>query len=736
MKIRLSYIAIIASILVTFVALNFINNINKVNLKNEFFNRARDISEELKHNVKVHVEQLYAGKALFGSSDYVSRGEWESFYYSMQLQKRYPGIKSFAFVRFVNNAEKNEFINRVRTEKSTIATGYPDFTIFPEGERENYFVIDYVDPWVGNEYKHGFDIKTNKEYIEAINESWKSGKPQYIKNIWSKHDANSLNHFCILLPIYNKGVDEKAQKSINDLYGFIDGEFVVSTLFREVNLLRVNKMIDFQVFNEDFHTIDNESIDRLKQSLIYTTFPNKEIKISKRKKLQHILKIDVAGKQWTIYVTPKKELLEKHENQYVQIVFLLGMVISLLLFGMLKYYESHIESEERFRLLGESTFEGILIHDKGKILDVNNSLVRMFGYDYSEYIGRSSLDMVVDEDKEQTMENIKRGFRDDQETHEVRCIKKDGTVIPVVLRGRDILYKGKTARVVAVYDLSEHKKLEEDLKKTNKELNLAINELKENQQQLIMAEKMASLGQLVAGISHEINTPIGIGVTASSYLRENTKKISKNLNENKLKKSDLDKYFKDANEGTELIHNNLQRAAELIRSFKMVSVDQTSEEIRDFELKDYIEETLRSLKPQLKRTHITVDFNAEGLFYIHSVPGVFAQIITNFVMNSILHAFEKNEEGKITIHLTKDEKNLKLDFHDNGKGISKENIKKIFEPFYTTRRNQGGTGLGLHIVFNIVFQTLGGTIRCESEVGKGTTFHISAPLKKLLKEHS
>ncbi len=261
-------------------------------------------------------------------------------------------------------------------------------------------------------------------------------------------------------------------------------------------------------------------------------------------------------------------------------------------------------------------------------------------------------------------------------------------------------------------------------------------QLKQSQQQLIQTEKMASLGQLVAGVAHEVNTPIGIGVTCASHFEEITKNMTKQFQENAIKRSDLEKYLSDAEKSCNLILRNLKRVAELIRSFKMVSADQSSEKRRAFNLLEYIQDILISLKPKLKKGKIEVEVNCPDDIILDSYPGPFAQVLTNFIMNSLMHGFEGRNEGKITIDAdARGESEVMLQYRDNGKGIEPEHVSHIFDPFFTTKRNKGGTGLGLHMVFNIVHTTLGGTISCQSEPEKGVCFQLNIPRKAPVSPH-
>ncbi|MBW1899261.1 MAG: HAMP domain-containing histidine kinase, partial [Deltaproteobacteria bacterium] len=183
-----------------------------------------------------------------------------------------------------------------------------------------------------------------------------------------------------------------------------------------------------------------------------------------------------------------------------------------------------------------------------------------------------------------------------------------------------------------------------------------------------------------------------------------------------------------ASESSSIIHKNLNRAADLIKSFKQVAVDQSGEVKRKFKLKRYTDELFISLRPKLKKTPHKIRFNCPEDLEIDSYPGIYSQIITNFILNSLNHGFEEGEEGLITIDIKKDGGELLVEYSDNGKGMEEETFKKIFDPFFTTSRGLGGTGLGMHIVYNLVTLTLGGKIKCFSLPGEGTTFLIRIPV--------
>jgi signal transduction histidine kinase len=220
---------------------------------------------------------------------------------------------------------------------------------------------------------------------------------------------------------------------------------------------------------------------------------------------------------------------------------------------------------------------------------------------------------------------------------------------------------------------------------------------------------------------------VGISVTAASSLAEETRLMADKYKANKISRAEFKEYLNTANQSAQLILANMEKAATMVQSFKQVSVDQSTEQKRIFRLKEYTEDVIRSLYPKFKNSHVDIDIQMRDDIEIDSYPGAFSQIITNLVMNSLDHGFDESQQGRITISSNMNRDQLNLEISDNGRGIPKEDLNKIFEPFFTTD-NKMGTGLGLHIVYNLVTQRLNGAIFCESEPGQGTRFKISIPV--------
>ncbi len=273
---------------------------------------------------------------------------------------------------------------------------------------------------------------------------------------------------------------------------------------------------------------------------------------------------------------------------------------------------------------------------------------------------------------------------------------------------------------------------QKELKSLNKELSATIDELEKTRDELIQSEKMASLGRLVSGFAHEINTPIGIAVTAASAINEAGETLNQMLTQDEVSETALLATIDKIVEAGKLTFSNVRRAAELVSSFKRTSIDQTKETKRLFALHEVIQDIIISLDSKFRRTQISIEPHCPTNINLYGYPGAISQILNNFLMNSLMHGFDDGTQaGKITIDVHRENQTVYIDYTDTGKGMDKLTAEKIFEPFYTTRRARGGTGLGMYICYNVITTRLNGTITCESTLNKGTVFHITFPIDKL-----
>ena len=256
----------------------------------------------------------------------------------------------------------------------------------------------------------------------------------------------------------------------------------------------------------------------------------------------------------------------------------------------------------------------------------------------------------------------------------------------------------------------------------------ALQSLQETQQQLVQSEKMASLGQLVAGVAHEVNTPLGVALTASTWLEERARTFNQGMREGRLTRAGLTDFLDETEHSAGMIERNLARAAHLVAAFKRVSVDRTSDGRRGFRLDAYIRDLVESLELTWKRRPVQCEIDcAEGI-EMESFPGALGQVLSNLIQNALVHGFADERGG--TMRLTArplDDARVALDFSDDGAGVPADELPRIFDPFFTTKRQAGGTGLGLHVTWNLVVQKLGGSIRAESAPGCGLALHIELP---------
>ncbi len=400
-------------------------------------------------------------------------------------------------------------------------------------------------------------------------------------------------------------------------------------------------------------------------------------------------------------------------------------------------------SEERLRLVIDATSDGVWDWDPRTGLSFySDRWYAMLGYTPGEFepIHANWIDRIHPDDRAAVEAAIQAHFDSGAEYNtEFRMRAKSGDWRWIHSRGklteRDDAghplrmvgtHADITARKRAEAELQRHRDhLEELVAERTAELQRANTELRQAMNQLVQVEKLAALGNLVAGMAHELNTPLGNTRTVASALGEHLREFGAAVESGALRRSQVDAFRGRGTEAVELLERNTARAADLIGHFKQVAVDQTSMRRRRFNLHRTVEEVLATLRPLFKRTAHRVELDIPAELEMDSYPGPLEQVLANLVGNSLAHGFAGIEAGVIGIRaIPLDDERLQIEYTDNGVGIPEANQTRIFEPFFTTQMGQGGSGLGLYIAYNLITGMLGGTIQVHSAPGQGTRFTL------------
>jgi PAS domain S-box-containing protein len=363
---------------------------------------------------------------------------------------------------------------------------------------------------------------------------------------------------------------------------------------------------------------------------------------------------------------------------------------------------------------------------------MNRYMAGIFGIEPSDAIGRTTSDLMSRYGAQKTDENDKRVLVAGRELgfYEEEYIDSSGAMRQWLVNKLPLLdAKGDIENIVTVaLDIGERKRGELEMRKAKDAAESALRHLRETQNSLIEAEKLAALGRLVAGVAHEVNNPVGISLTVASSLERKTALFTSEVARGSLKRSSLNDFLEASRDASSQLVANLNRAAELIQSFKQVAADRNYSDQRTFDLADLTDQVVMSLRPGLRKHNLTLNVECQPNLTMNSYPGPYGQVLTNLFLNSVAHAFPNGRSGTVDIKVRESGKdNVEILFSDNGIGMSLDVRRRAFDPFFTTRRDQGGTGLGLHIVYSIVTNRLGGRLDLDSQPGGGTQIQIILP---------
>jgi PAS domain S-box-containing protein len=433
------------------------------------------------------------------------------------------------------------------------------------------------------------------------------------------------------------------------------------------------------------------------------------------------------------------------------------LVLTLLLTSFLLIYihrlkrsqSSLLESEGRFVSLFKfsSVASALVGPESGQFEEVNNAWLDQFGYQRDEVVGHTALELGLWADPHRRDELMARLDKFQViDRYEVRHRHKDGHDIDCIMSGR-IFHVGTQMMVVfTLIDVTRQRQAEQEIRDmnlqleqrvkartakleiSNRDLENALTSVQAMQGELLRSEKMAALGSLVAGVAHELNTPIGNSVTVSSTLQHQLTALATQFRDGTMKRSGLAHFIDNATEGVEILMRSLLRASQLIGSFKRVAVDQSSDLRRAFDLCTVLREVCWTLEPMYKNTPYSLTLDLPGAIPMDSFPGALGQIITNFVSNSLQHGFEGCPTGRMRLQASMTEPgHVQIVFSDNGIGMNEDTQNRVFDPFFTTKLGQGGSGLGMNIVYNIIHDVLGGTVDVDTAPGQGVRITVNIP---------
>jgi PAS domain S-box-containing protein len=370
---------------------------------------------------------------------------------------------------------------------------------------------------------------------------------------------------------------------------------------------------------------------------------------------------------------------------------------------------------------------------------MNRYMAGIFGIEPADAIGRTTGDLMSRYGAQKTDENDRRVLkaRTGLGFYEEEYKDSSGNMRQWLVNKLPLLdADGEIEHIVTVaLDIGERKRGELEMRKARDAAEMALRNLRETQASLIEAEKLAALGRLVAGVAHEVNNPVGISLTVASALERKTALFGDEVGRGDLRRSSLNDFLDTCRDASSQLVANLNRAAELIASFKQVAADRNYSDQRTFDLADLTEQVVMSLRPGLRKHNLTLSVDCRPNLIMNSYPGPYGQVLTNLFLNAVAHAFPDGRAGTIDIQARESGKdNVEIIFSDDGCGMSIDVRRRAFDPFFTTRRDQGGTGLGLHIVYNIVTNRLGGRLDLDSEPGGGTRIQIILPRVAPLKQ--
>jgi PAS domain S-box-containing protein len=748
------YLAFAVGICLTVWTCLLVNNAQEAQLRINFERDTEKVAADTSARLQTYFDMLLSIKGLFAVNDQVSRAEFSRFIHELDLTGRYPGFQAIQFVRAVPEARLDAFAARVRADASLVEGGYPSFKVHPEKPAAQHYIIEYNEPMRRNENAFGLDLSALPPHLAAVEMGRDTGQVVVTERITLVQDKLGQPGFVARAPVYRKGMPLSTVAERRAAFeGMVAIVFRVNSLMRETVdpampgqvAIRIHDAGDLKTGATAPPGKDNIMFDTTRPAL--ATLPAMGIE----------RRIRVAQREWVAQFEPLAT--SRYSTNYTNVIVIGagGLVISALFAALLvattrsQLLTARLSSTlDEQRALQDSASVGIGLFARGQILRCNRGMEEMLGYGAGELAGKSTT-LLSHGAMARTGDPLADTPQSGRWQGELELVRKDGTAIWCLINGKamdaadlskggvwviqDISDRKQTeaalvdAKEGLEHSLAELEKQKANVESAHSDLSSVLATLKQAQNNLITSEKMASLGALVAGIAHELNTPIGNSLLTATALEDMVADFERKYEAGGLKRSLLEAHLADSRMACGIMTNSLRRAADLITSFKQVAVDQTSDQRRPFDVCEVVRDTLATFAAQLRRANCEVIVEAPASLAMDSYPGSVGQVLSNLLNNALLHAFDGSGEARIFIAvkaMANDE--ILIEFRDNGVGMPSKILHQVFDPFFTTKMGQGGSGLGMNIVYNIVTGMLGGTIAITSEAGQGTAVTLRMPV--------
>ena len=702
------YLAFALGICLTVWTCVLVSNAQDARIRNNFQRDADKVANNTQVRLQTYFDMLMSLKGMFAVNDQVTRSQFAQFIGELNLAERYPGFQAIQFVRYVPSAGISSFEETVRRDTSLVAAGYPGFNIKLAPGRDDHYIVDYNEPMAGNEIAFGLDLATLPTHLAALELGRDSGLIVATEPIALIQLANGGAGFVARTPVYrpHMPLNTVAQRR-EALVGMVAIVFRVENLMREVIDPALAGHLAVRVHDTG---VGGKAANR---QLIYDSSTAGKAPLPG---LEWESTIDVQPRQWVMSFRAVNGARYSRNATDVILVGTAGFIISALVAALLiasnrsrnlaMRLSASLEEQRAFQ---DSASVGIALFAGGIIVRCNRGMEEIMGYAPGELTNQRTRVLVHGGPSP-----FSGHAKSPRAELEAELVRKDGGKIWCLINGKalngaDLAGGG----VWVVQDISDRKRTEAALKQAESDL--------------ITSEKMASLGSLVAGIAHELNTPIGNSLLTATALSDMADEFAARYAEGGMKRSALESHLADTKLACGIMVNSLRRAADLITSFKQVAVDQTSDQRRRFDLCDVVRDTLATYSAQFKRAGCEVDIDVCKTLVMDSYPGSVGQVLSNLINNALLHAFDGDSAARVTVRVHPVDEQVLILFADNGVGMPTRVMHQVFDPFFTTKMGQGGTGLGMNIVYNIVTGMLGGTVEVDSAPGKGTTVTIRVP---------